>query len=654
METYGYCGRILKVDLTNRKINAEELDMNIAKAFIGDFGINPRLAYDLIEPGTDPFSPSNVIIFGAGPLVGTGIPGAARCHVLTKFPLGGYIWEAGGSMAFSTRLKAAGYDHLIITGRADKPVYLYIFNDKVEICDASELWGKGLLDSTNILYKKYGKRHSVMAIGQAGENLVKISIGQMDRVGTCGKGGLAAVMGSKNLKAIVVNGSNSVKIHEPERVRKIIHQLVKTLKEDPSWKRHVNLAQMFEWEGMVRGIKTEYKNWTEAYPVDKIDKVINVESYLKVKKTRLGCPTCPVPDKDAVEIREGKYKGLVTYVAGFAGRARDLALRGDLDSMNEYIKVLDLVQQYGIGTHLFWSIYALAVDLYERGIITQEDTGGLILRRGFETEAELIKQIAFREGIGDVLADGIPAIIKKFGKEVEKYAIAIKGVDPQQDGRMHLLSPGIFSSIVSPEGGGIQPGIVGSPDHFAVGSIKDVWRAYCQQIGVPEEAMNRIFDMPTGYNVGRMNKHSEEWYTIFSSLGLCTRHHYGELYNCSLCAELYSAVTGFDMTPYQLKESAERSWNVLKALNVKEGFNRKNDAVPIRWVEESMKGTSGEERRLKDSRGKVLTVDDVEKLLDDYYDEHGWEIERGIPSKDKLTSLGLQEIVTDFKKLGIF
>jgi aldehyde:ferredoxin oxidoreductase len=646
-------GKILEVDLTRGEAVAKELDIDIAKNFIGDFGINARLAYDLIEPNTDPLSPRNVMIFGAGPLVGTRIPGAARCHILTKFPLTGSIWEAGGSMAFSTRLKAAGYDHLIITGRSDKPVYLHIFNDNVEICDANKLWGKGIFDTTDVLWDKYGKQHSVMAIGQAGENLVKISLCLIDKVGTAGKGGLGAVMGSKNLKAIAVNGSNKVKVYNPEKLRKLADQLRKTLTEDPSYKEHVKLAQMFEWEGLVRGTKCEYKNWTETYPREKTDRVINVNSYLKVKKTRLACPSCPRPDKDALEIRNGEYKGLVTYVSGFGGRARDLALRGDLESINQYVKCLDLVGQYGVCTHLFWSLYALAVNLYDLGIITKEDTGGLVLKRGFETQTKLIEQITFRERIGDVLADGIPAIIKKFGKECEKHAIAIKGEDPQRDGRAHILSPNLFASVVSPEGGGgIQPGLVGSPDHFAVGSLEDAWRAYCRQIGVPKEALNRIFDKPTGYNVGRMTKHSEEFYTIFSSLGLCTRHHYGTIYNCSLCAELYSAVTGIEMGPYQLKECAERAWNMLKVLNVKEGFTRKDDKVPRRWLEESMKdgSGSGEELRLRDSRGKVLVEDDVEKLLDDYYDEHGWEIERGIPSKEKLINLGLTEVATDFKE----
>ena len=655
MEIYGYCGKILEVDLTNKKTTSRKLDMDIARNFIGDFGLNARLAYDLIDPHTDPFSPHNVIIFGAGPFVGANVPGAARCHILTKLPLVGSVWEAGGSMFFSTRLKEAGYDHLIITGRADRPVYINIYNDNVEICDASELWGKGIFDTTDALWGKYGKRSSVTAIGQAGENLVKISLTLIDKVGSAGKGGLGAVMGAKNLKAIVVNGSHKVKIYDKNRFKEITDLLKGRLIKDPAAKEHIKLGQMFEWKGMVRDTKCEYKNWTEIYPKEKLDDVINIDSYLKVKKARLACPSCPRPDKDALEIREGEYKGLVTYVAGFGGRARDLCLRGDLESINQFVKILDLVGQYGICTHLFWSLYALAIDLYERGIISKEDTGGLVLRRGFETEAKLIEQIAFREGIGDVLADGIPAIIKKFGKECEKYAIAIKGENPQSDARAHILSPSLFTQIVSPEGGGSrQPGITGTPDHFAVGELQDQWRAYCQQINVPKEAVNRIFEGSRGYNVGRMTKYCEEFYALLSSLGLCIRHHYAALYNYSLLAELYSALTGFEMNPSQLGECAERAWNMIKILNVREGFGRKDDSVPLRWIEEPIRGDSGEELRLKDSGGEVLSKDDVERLLDDYYDEHGWEIRRGIPSKEKLINLGLAEVVNDFKKSGIF
>ena len=183
---------------------------------------------------------------------------------------------------------------------------------------------------------------------------------------------------------------------------------------------------MFEWEGLVRGTRYEYKNWREIYPPEKTDKVINVESYLQVKKARLGCLSCPAPDKDALKIKEGEYKGLVTYVAGFAGRARDLCLSGDLGSMNQFVKCVDLVNQYGIDTHQFRALYGLAVELYERGIITKEDTQGVVLKRGFDTQSKLIEQIAFREGIGDILADGIPGIIGKFGEECKEYAIQLR------------------------------------------------------------------------------------------------------------------------------------------------------------------------------------------------------------------------------------
>ncbi|MFC1872053.1 aldehyde ferredoxin oxidoreductase C-terminal domain-containing protein, partial [Chloroflexota bacterium] len=641
--------------LTTGEITTKALDLDIARSFVGDFGINTRLAYDLIKPGVEPLSGDNVIIIGAGPLVGTRVPGAARSHILSKFPLVGSIWEAGGSMALSTRLKAAGYDHLIIRGRASQPVYLRIFNDDVAICDAGDLWGKGVFDATDTLWARHGSRYSVMTIGQAGENLVKISMCLIDKVGTAGKGGLGAVMGAKNLKAVAVNGTGKVRVHDPARFDELTDRLMKRVMSDPSRPEKIRLGQMFEWPGLIRGTKCEYKNWSEIYDPDKAEALFGVEQYLKVKQRRLGCPACPTPDKDALEIKDGAYRGLVTYVAGFAGRARDLGLRCELDSLNELVKCIDLAGQYGIGTHLFWSLTSLAIDLYERGIITRDDTEGLELRRGFETTTKLMEQIAFRRGIGNVLADGLPGIVKRFGKECERYSVTIKGEDVQRDGRANILSPSIFAQIVCPEGGGgSQPGTVASPDHYSVGSLEDAWKVYCKTIGVPDEALPRIFNQLRGYNVGRLTKHSEEWYTIISCLGICMRHHISELYSCALGAELYSALTGIEMKPEELKQASERVWNQLKALNVREGFTRKDDKVPVKWLEERLRGLNGEELPLKDSQGNLVTAATIEKLLDDYYDERGWDLQTGIPTREKLTGLGLEAVIADFKARGIY
>ena len=200
MSVHGYCGRIAKVDLTTGEIKKSDLDLTMAKNFIGDFGVGLRLAYDMIKPGIKPLSPENVIIVGTSPISGTRFP-VTRSSVVTKYPQSGAIAFGSASMGLDNRLKRAGYDQLIITGKSPKPVYLKILEDDIELCDAQDLWGKDIFDTTDILKERYGKRCAVVAIGQAGENLVKGSIALINKLGTVGKGGLGAIMGYKNFKA---------------------------------------------------------------------------------------------------------------------------------------------------------------------------------------------------------------------------------------------------------------------------------------------------------------------------------------------------------------------------------------------------------------------------------------------------------------------
>ncbi len=244
MSIGSYCGRILQVDLTTGKTGRVQLEPELAHDFIGDIGISLKLAYDLIKPGIEPLSPSNVIILGAGPLVGTKAPSAVRCSVVTKNPVNGTLSFGNTGMSLGRRLKHAGYDNVIITGRADRPVILRIWNDDIEICDARNLWGKDIYQTTEHLWQELGRTYSIAAIGPAGENLVRISIALVDKMASLGMGGLAAVMGSKNLKAIAVGGTGRVEVACPERFEKAVSPILKAYRADPSHEKHVKFGKM--------------------------------------------------------------------------------------------------------------------------------------------------------------------------------------------------------------------------------------------------------------------------------------------------------------------------------------------------------------------------------------------------------------------------
>lgn len=643
MRYYGYAGQILYVDLSTGESKSEPLDLELARKFIGGFGLSTKLAYDLIPPGIDPLAPENAIIFGAGALAGTMAPGSSRLVVSTKFPETNTVSYGNGSMTFAPRLKFAGYDQLVITGRAAKPVYLRISDNGVELCDASHLWGKDLCETTEELWRTHGTKSSVIAIGQSGENLVKISVALVDETASIGKGGLPAVMGSKNLKAIVVGGSRGIEVADPARFMKAINQTLERVREYPlrdDWIK-VGINKVLT-TFIQKGI--ECNDETEVYPRQKANELYGFEVYLnKVKQGRMSCPSCPMGDKEILGVKEGNYKGLVSYASGFTARNLDFGIHCGVDSYDKIVKCMDIANRWGVDIHSFSRCIEYAVHLFEMGVITEADTDGLVLKRDFDTTCKLLEQTAFRKGFGDVLADGQLGLIKKFGHRAEKQAGQIKGLEVA----FEPISGGVgsmeFAQVVSPRGGHHQAG--GSPA-YAPDQPKEQFARHCLRMGSSPEAVARIFDSPFGVDIGRLTKFAEDWYSVLSSLGLCVRAQLNRFYSINLNAELYSAATGIEMTPAELIRTGERAWNLLKASNVKEGFSRKDDRFPDRWFE-PIKGEHGEEIRLHHYWGKPLTREDTEKMLDSYYDERGWDKSTGLPTRQKLVELGLADVADD-------
>ena len=284
----GYAGSILFVDLTSGHTRKETLDTELIKDLIGGYGINNKLAYDLMPKGVDPLSPENLVIIGAGPFAGTLVPGAAKILATTRFPINGAFGTAAGGGSFAPMLKSAGYDHVVINGRSPRPVYLRVTEDKVELVDATELWGQDTVETTDYLRQRY-EPCSVIPIGPAGENLVKISITAVDKAGTLGRGGLPAVMGAKNLKAIVVQqGAREVNIAHRLNLQKLVNNLHERMMK---WPRRQYILD--------NGLMPTPPEMAELH-----------------QKTRqpLACPSCPLADKEVVRLTEGPYAGLQTYM----------------------------------------------------------------------------------------------------------------------------------------------------------------------------------------------------------------------------------------------------------------------------------------------------------------------------------------------------
>lgn len=626
----GYAGRILHVDLSSGKSHSEELPEIWARDFLGGFGINNRLAWDLIKPGIDPLSPANVIILGAGPLVGTMAPGAVRTLGTTKYPITGAIASGAGSMSFGYELKQAGYDNLVITGKADRPVYLRIENESVELLPADHLWGKGMHEATSQIWQEHG-HDGVIAIGQAGERQVSFALAFVDQVGTIGRGGLAAVMGSKNLKAVAVKGSRGVRVSDSKRFMKAVDELFRRARSYPQLKENIDKGIMGNWDNYLKQILVG--DWTP----EKTTELYGPEVYKKYKWRRLACTPCFTADKDALIIRDGEDAGFCTYTHSFL----TLAMTGSLfqiDKVNESMKLGHLLNNYGVCSMTFGSMANFLLEAQEKGLLPLAKLEGFPLKRNYESMLNLLQAVAFREGIGDVMADGWERILEYMGPEAAKLAILVKKNDFVFDPRQSRMGTMEFQQIVNARGP--QSAAAGSPSYLP-GLPIEMFKRHTERMGASQEMMARVFDSPLGFSVGRLTRCAEDWYSLFNSLGLCQRHVINRFYHVNICADLYSAATGWEQSPQEIMKSAERVWNLQKLLNVREGFSRSDDVFPDRWFEPLK--VRGEERVIRDYFGqKTLTREDLEQELYAYYDERGWDNDTSVPTDKKMIELGLE------------
>ena len=290
----GYTGRLLAVELESGETSAVEYPRSFAEDYLGGFGVNNRLCMELCRPGTDPFSPDNPVVLGAGPLVGTAVPGASRVMANARFPLTGAVASASGSMGLGANLKWAGWDHLVIRGAAPSPTVLLIEGEKVELVPASGLWGKGILDTTRALWEGY-PGFSVLAIGPAGENLVHSSLAMVDACATLGRGGLAAVLGAKNLKAVLVRGNGSVKVADPARLRELLAGLYQRLEKYDMREAAAELGMIGAWPMYAAQL---LPHGATEKDLEEATGRFGPAAYLKLKKRRISCPSCFLADKD--------------------------------------------------------------------------------------------------------------------------------------------------------------------------------------------------------------------------------------------------------------------------------------------------------------------------------------------------------------------
>jgi aldehyde:ferredoxin oxidoreductase len=576
----GYWDRILRVDLTTGKTWEEHPGDAFFRSHVGGRSFIAHYLLKEVPAEVDPLSPDNRLIFMAGPVTGTPLPGAGRHSVGARSPLTGGFGEAEAGGFWGAELKHAGYDGIIFQGRAEKPVYLWIDEDKVEIHDASHLWGQRTGEVETALREAHGERLArVCQIGPAGENLVKYACVVNDLNEIAGRTGMGAVMGSKSLKAIVVRGKKQVPVADPKPLKDVAMWVRDTMEENHYNFHHYGTGAAMEGKHLEGHLIV--KNFQEGQmdEVKMIDAIRLKEQYVEKMD---GCYACSVRCKKRARIEaagvEPKYGGAEYETLGAVGT--NLAVK----DLVELCKANQSLNWWGLDSVSTGGTIAWAMECYQRGILTKEDTGGLALEWGDgQLLNTLIDMIAKREGIGDLLAEGGLRAARTLGRDSEQYVVHVRGLevamhDPRAMEHMKTNYP------VNPTGG----------DH-------------------------------TG---GAHHRTS-----IRNTIGVCQFLQYDE----QTTLDVLNAATGWGMTHEELAEVYERGATMARLFNLRCGFTKSDDRLPQRLMEPLKAGPFA---------GKPFAPEDIVQVVEEYYTARGWDKETGAPTSETLEKLNIKEYAT--------
>jgi aldehyde:ferredoxin oxidoreductase len=611
----GYRGKILRINLTDQSAKIEDLPSDIARDYIGGAGFGVKYLYDEVPAGVDPLGPDNKLIFASGPLSGTSVPCASRMSVAGKSPLTGAVGLAMSGGHFPVELKFAGYDALIIEGKAEKPTYVWIKKGEVKFRSAKKVWGMKTTDTQQIIKNELKDQNvRIACIGPAGENLSKMAC-IINEMRAAGRKGLGAVMGSKNLKAIALRGSGRIPIADKDKLKTARGAFTKAMKEThvlyPEFSKHGTPMVVDATSAM--GI-FPLRNFADTGTYDAAEKI-----GLEVQMTRdtgsEACYGCPVGCSQLKMAKTEPYTGVVAEGPEFETFFSFGGVTG-VDNIDAIIAADRLADELGLDSISSGVAIAFGMELYERGILSNQDTGGIELNFGnHEAMITLLRLMAHREGIGDLLTDGTRAAAEKIGKGAERYAMHVKGLElPAYDVR-----------------GAKAHGLNYATSYTGADHNKGY-------------AFQEIFGIPIPYEVdrfaiegkGKLTKWNQDLRTATADCPtMCV--FLLDMAVPAIAAEntaaLLEAVTGFSWKSEDVWRVGERINNLARAFNVREGFTRDDDTLPDRLMTEPVKDGA--------SKGQLISPEDLKQMLDEYYTERGWDLETGIPSRTKLAELGL-------------
>ncbi len=612
-----YRAKILDLDLTTGNKKTTTIDEDVQRKFLGGSGLAAKLFLDRISPDVEPLSPDNVLFVTTGPLSGNTLPGGSRFTVCAKSPLTNIWGESCCGGSFANGLKAVGYDGLAVAGASDKPVYVLITGDNVEIKDASDIWGKDSYETEDLLKERHGGQGKVrvLSIGQAGENQVRYAAICNQKRDFVGRTGMGAVMGSKKLKAIVTCGGGKVSQALPDEFAKKRKEIIAKAKE------HI-VTQSLQGGGTISALDfgvflgdVPGKNWTmgdtTAFAPKIGGEMINSDKYLTGVES---CHGCTVGCKRVVSINEGPYKGMAGPGPEYEGAA-SLGSLLMIDDMAAVIKLNEACNHYGMDVISCGSTIAMAMDCFENGLIGPGDTDGLDLKWGNDDVVlKLIEKIAKREGFGDTLADGAKRAAEKIGGNAADYAVEVKGLEvPMHDPRAYH---GLGLSYAT----GVRGACHTNDLTYSIDQGLFVW---------PEVGIEGGYQGMSSEGKAELVVISQNLGMVMNSAIMC--YMLMSVIDSQDLVDLMRAATGYDYDLEELMSCGERIWMLKRGLCNLMGITASDDRLPKQILTAHTEG------------GATGSVPDLELMLKEFYPLRGLGAD-GCPSKENLNDLGLSEL----------
>ena len=612
---FGYHGKLLRVDLTEHRVAVEDLDPKLLEKYVGGAGIGAKILYEETTPATDPLGPENPLMSVTGPYTGTSVPASSRHHMMARSPLTGLIGESNVGGSWAVNFKKTGFDGVVITGKSDHPAYLWIHDGGVEFRDARTVWGKDSYEAAAYLKSETSEKATVAVIGPAGERLTRVaSIPHIGRiVRAAARTGLGAVMGSKNLKAMVVYGTRNLSLSKPETLQADVKALL------PHVRKATEAFGQYGTSGGIDGYEKignfPIRNWREGRWAG-ASKISGVTMHDTILIGRRGCLRCPIACGRHIKISEGPFAPLECEGPEYETIG---TLGGEcmVDDLAAICKANELCNRYGLDTISTGSIIAFAMEAFEKGILTPQDTDGVELVWGNgKALVEMVHKMGKGEGIGKLMGEGVRRMAEALGRNAVEFAIHVKGLEPSAHDPRRFFSQAL-SYCTAARGA----------CHNASWSHPYEMTLNMPEIGIPEAQ-----DPYQIEGKAEFTAKLQDLMCMMDTLIICRFTQVGKALNVTNMVHWLNLITGWEVDVAEFMKAGERVFNLKRIYNTRLGISRKNDFLPPRFLTLNRVG-----------EGLTNRLPPIGQLLGDYYASRKWT-EDGIPTPDKLAELGLDAL----------